>query len=148
MTKAIFFAAALMVMAAPAWAQTSAAGAAQAQDPLFAEMGGKAGIDRLVDASVDLYLSDPRIKAIFGESNMERVRAELKDQFCMIAGGPCTYTGHNMEITHRGLHLTEANFNALVEDLQDAMDRCAIAFSVQNRFLARLAPMEHQVVTR
>lgn len=121
---------------------------ALAQDALYAEMGGKPGMDRLVDASVDRYLADDRIKAIFEESNMDRVRAELKDQFCVVAGGPCTYTGHSMEATHKGLHLTNANFNALVEDLQLAMDDQGIAFAVQNRFLARLAPMQHQVVTK
>jgi hemoglobin len=111
-------------------------------------MGGKAGMDHLVEVSVDKYLTDPRIKDIFSESNMDRIRAELKDQFCMIADGPCAYTGHSMEATHKGLHLTNANFNALVEDLQDAMAECDIGFATQNRFLARLAPMQHQVVTK
>ena len=32
--------------------------------------------------------------------------------------------------------------------LQAAMDSCNIPFATQNRFLARLAPMQHQVVTR
>ena len=117
-------------------------------DTLFTDLGGKPGIDRLVDASVDNYLADDRIKAIFDESNMDRVRAELKDQFCVVAGGPCTYTGHNMVAAHKGLHLTNANFNALVEDLQAAMETCSIPFAVQNRFLARLAPYQHEVVTR
>jgi hemoglobin len=121
---------------------------ASAEDALFADMGGQAGIDRLVDASVDNYLADPRIKDIFSESNIDRIRAELKDQFCMIAGGPCQYKGHSMVATHKGLHLTNANFNALVEDLQTAMDSCNIPFATQNRFLARLAPMQHEVVTR
>jgi hemoglobin len=119
-----------------------------AEDALFADMGGQAGIDRLVDVSVDNYLADPRIKDIFSESNIDRIRAELKDQFCMIAGGPCQYKGHSMVATHKGLHLTNANFNALVEDLQTAMDSCNIPFATQNRFLARLAPMQHEVVTR
>jgi hemoglobin len=119
-----------------------------AEDALFADMGGQAGIDRLVDVSVDNYLADPRIKDIFSESNIDRIRAELKDQFCMIAGGPCQYKGHSMVATHKGLHLTNANFNALVEDLQTAMDACNIPFATQNRFLARLAPMQHEVVTR
>jgi hemoglobin len=119
-----------------------------ADDALFADMGGKPGIDRLVEASVDRYLNDDRIKAIFDESNMDRVRAELKDQFCVVAGGPCVYTGHSMEATHKGLHLTNANFNAVVEDLQLAMDDQGIPFTVQNRFLARLAPMQHQMVTK
>jgi hemoglobin len=119
-----------------------------ADDTLFTDMGGKPGIDKLVETSVDNYLADDRIKAIFDESNMDRIRAELKDQFCVVAGGPCTYTGHNMVATHKGLHLTNANFNALVEDLQAAMDSCSIPFPVQNRFLARLAPYQHEVVTR
>ena len=121
---------------------------ALAENALYDDMGGKPGMDRLVDASVDRYLSDPRIKDIFEESNIDRIRAELKDQFCMVAEGPCQYKGHDMTAAHKGLHLTNANFNALVEDLQLAMDEQGIAFAVQNRFLARLAPMQHQVVTK
>lgn len=117
-------------------------------DTLYEDMGGKPGIDRLVDISVDNYLADDRIKATFDQSNMDRIRMELKDQFCQVAGGPCVYKGHNMVAAHKGLHLTNADFNALVEDLQAAMDSCGIAFATQNRFLARLAPYQHQVVTR
>lgn len=47
------------------------------QDTLFADMGGQAGIDRIVEASVENYLADPRIKAVFEESNMDRVRAPV-----------------------------------------------------------------------
>jgi hemoglobin len=122
--------------------------AALAEGTLYDDMGGKPGMDRLVDASVDRYLTDPRIKDIFDESNIDRIRAELKDQFCMVAEGPCQYKGHDMTATHKGLHLTNANFNALVEDLQLAMDDQDISFPVQNRFLARLAPMQHQVVSK
>ncbi|HEY0265296.1 MAG TPA: group 1 truncated hemoglobin [Rhizomicrobium sp.] len=119
-----------------------------AQDTLFADMGGQPGIDRIVDAAVDNYLADDRIKAIFDESNMARIRAEFKVQFCQVAGGGCVYKGHDMVAAHKGLHLTNADFNAVVEDLQDAMDKAGLAFATQNRFLARLAPMQHQVVTR
>jgi hemoglobin len=121
---------------------------AHAEDTLFADMGGQAGIDRIVDVSVDHYLADDRIKAIFDESNIDRLRAEFKVQFCQVAGGPCEYKGHDMTMAHKGLHLTNANFNAVVEDLQDAMDKVGLPFATQNRFLARLAPMQHQVVTR
>jgi hemoglobin len=119
-----------------------------AADTLYDDLGGKAGIDRIVDVSVDNYLADPRIKDIFSESNIDRIRFELKDQFCQLAGGPCIYKGHDMVVTHKGLHLTNANFNALVEDLQDAMEKCDVPFATQNRFLALLAPYQHQVVTR
>ena len=134
---------ALLTMAAALFAAP-----AFAADTLFVDMGGQPGIDRLVDASVDNYLADDRIKDTFSESNMERVRAEFKVQFCQVAGGPCSYSGHNMAAAHKGLHLTNADFNAVVEDLQAAMTSCDISFATQNRFLARLAPYQHQVVTR
>jgi hemoglobin len=121
---------------------------ARAEDTLFADMGGQAGIDKIVDASVDNYLADDRIKAIFDESNIDRLRAEFKVQFCQVAGGGCDYKGHNMAAAHKGLHLTNTDFNAVVEDLQAAMDKAGLPFATQNRFLARLAPMQHQVVTR
>lgn len=121
---------------------------AHAEDTLFADMGGQPGIDKIVDASVDNYLADDRIKAIFDESNIDRLRAEFKVQFCQVAGGPCEYKGHDMAAAHKGLHLTNANFNAVVEDLQDAMDKTGLPFAIQNRFLARLAPMQHQVVSQ
>lgn len=119
-----------------------------ADDTLFADMGGQPGIDKVVDASVDAYLADPRIAALFSESNIERIRAEFKVQFCQVAGGPCQYAGHDMTAAHKGLHLTNADFNAVVEDLQGAMDKTGIGFATQNRFLARLAPMQRQVVTK
>lgn len=120
----------------------------RAEDTLFADLGGQAGIDRIVDLSVENYLADDRIKAVFEESNMDRIREQFKVQFCQIAGGPCVYKGHSMEAAHKGLKLTNADFNAVVEDLQAAMDKAGISFPVQNRFLARLAPMQRHVVTK
>ena len=137
MTKALILAG-FMLAAAPALAD----------DTLFADMGGQPGIDRIVEASVANYLADDRIKKVFDESNMDRVRAEFKVQFCQVAGGPCAYQGHDMTEAHRGLHLTNADFNAVVEDLQAAMEQTGVPFAVQNRFLARLAPMQHQVVSK
>jgi hemoglobin len=49
---------------------------------------------------------------------------------------------------HKGLHLDTAQFDALVEDLELAMDKYDIPFRTQNRLLAILAPMERDVVTR
>ena len=137
MTKALILMG-FMLIAAPA----------MADDTLFADMGGQPGIDKIVEASVANYLADERIKAVFDESNMDRVRAEFKVQFCQVAGGPCGYQGHDMTQAHRGLHLTNADFNAVVEDLQAAMEQVGVPFAVQNRFLARVAPMQHQVVSK
>jgi hemoglobin len=121
---------------------------AQADDPLFADMGGKDNLVKIANDTADNFLADDRIKATFDNSDMTRFRKMLAEQFCQVAGGPCVYTGHDMRTAHKGLHLTNADFNAVVEDLQKAMDKDSISFATQNRFLARLAPMQHDIVTR
>jgi hemoglobin len=124
------------------------AGAAHAEDTLFQDMGGKDVLQRVANDTADNFLADPRIKDTFDNTNMDRFKVLLGEQFCQVAGGDCTYHGRTMKETHKGLHLTNADFNAVVEDLQKAMDQEGISFPTQNRFLARLAPMQHDIVTK
>ncbi len=53
-----------------------------------------------------------------------------------------------MKTSHKDMGLQDADFNALVENLQKAMDQEGVPFRAQNRLLAKLAPMQRSVVTR
>lgn len=118
-------------------------------DPLYTDLGGHEGIQEIVDHAMVHYLSDDRIKDKFDNENIDRLKGMLTEYFCMIAGGPDNYKGNrDMGVVHRGLHLQSRDFNALVEDLQMALDESDIPFATQNRLLARLAPMHDAVVTR
>jgi hemoglobin len=131
-----------------AFSATFFAGAARADDTLYQDMGGVDAVKKIASDTTDNFLADPRIKATFDNTNMDRFRILLGEQFCVVAGGPCNYTGRNMKDTHKGLHLGNADFNAVVEDLQKAMEKNGVPFATQNRFLARLAPMQHDIVTK
>lgn len=109
---------------------------------------GQAGVDRIVDELVDRSVTDPRISEIFKSHDLVRLRRTLKEQFCYILNGGCAYTGRTMKDAHKDLGVQNADFNALVEHLQAAMDREKIPFRVQNRFLAKLAPMQRTTVER
>lgn len=108
----------------------------------------KAGVDRMTDDFVDRLLVDRRIADIFKGQDIVRLRRTLKEQFCYILGGGCTYTGRTMAEGHKNLGVQTADFNALVEDLQAAMRHEKIDFFAQNRFLAKLAPMRRDAVER
>jgi hemoglobin len=123
-------------------------GAAHADDALYHDLGDRAGIATIVNDATAHFLSDDRIKATFDNTNMDRFKGMLTDQLCVVAGGPCIYKGRNMHDAHKGLHLTDRDFDAVVEDLQKGMDEAGIPFATQNRLLARLAPMHRDVVTR
>ncbi len=115
---------------------------------MFDSFHGQAGIDRIVDDMLDRSVADPRIAAIFERTDMVRLRRTLKEQFAFILGGPSSYTGRSMQDAHDDLGLQPADMGALVEHLQDAMAAEGVPFHIQNRFLARLAPMKRDVVTR
>ena len=119
-----------------------------AEDSLYRDLGEKDGIATIAKYTTANFLADPRIKATFDNTNMERFEVLLSAQFCVVAGGPCEYKGRSMKDAHKALGLDNADFNAVVEDLQDAMDKAGVPFATQNRLLARLAPMQHDVVTK
>jgi hemoglobin len=58
------------------------------------------------------------------------------------------YTGDSMAESHKGQNVSRSDFNALVEDLIAAMDEQGISVPVQNRLIARLAPMRPDVIEK
>lgn len=114
---------------------------------LYEQFGGRPGIEALVEELLVRVLEDERIAAQFAEVDLVNLNDRLVEQICVEVGGPCEYTGRTMAESHEGLAITEAGFNALVEDLVDAMDARGIPRRAQNRLLARLAPMHPDIVS-
>lgn len=115
---------------------------------VFEDFGGEAGLTALMDDFMAVMLADPRMRPFFENTDQVRVKRQLVEQFCAILGGGCTYTGRDMRSSHAGLSVDRADFNALVEDLQIAMNRKGVPFRSQNKLLAILAPMHREVITR
>jgi len=114
----------------------------------FNAFGGKAGIEKVADLGVEKLLQDSRIKLRFAGANIPHLKMQLAEQFCALLNGPCQYTGKDMSSAHAGMGLHDADFNALAEDFQIAMTELDIPFRYQNVLVAKLAPMEKQVVTK
>ncbi len=117
-------------------------------DEVYKAFHEKDGIDRVIAALVKLYHDDPRLKDIFATADDEKLHRLLTEQVCYVVGGPCHYSGRDMETAHRYMGVQQADFNALVGDLQTAMDQEHVPVWAQNRLLAKLAPMERVIVAR
>ncbi len=154
---------ALMLFAAPALAQThpgeepvdpyvvgdANAGAEPLRDDaVFVAFGGQVGVERVVADLIVRSRADPRIADTFKGHDMVRLQRTLSEQVCYLLAGPCAYTGRTMDEAHRDMGLQSADFNALVEHLQAAMDAQRVPFRAQNRLLAKLAPMHREIVDR
>lgn len=117
-------------------------------DSAFKAFHEKAGIDRIATDFVGRISTDPRIAKYFQGVDLQHLNTELAAQFCYLLGGPCQYNGRDMKRVHAAMGLGQDDFNALAEDLQDAMDKEGVAFPVQNRLIAKLAPMQNVIVTK
>ncbi len=123
-----------------------------AEDSTYRGLGGKEGIARIVASFLTLVQQDERVKESFVDFDMEQLAERLAEQLCEFSGGPCRYTGkykdRDMESSHVDLKITNAQFNAATEDLQLAMERHGVSNSVQNKLIAKLAPMQRAIVTK
>lgn len=138
------FLTALLLAAAALLAQPAAA---QGTTPLFKAFGEKPGLVKLMDDFMIRLLQDERTKPHFEPSNQKRVKEQLVEQFCALMKGPCEYKGADMKSSHANLDIKKSDFNALVEQLQFAMDAQGIPFTAQNQLVALLAPMHRDIIT-
>ena len=121
---------------------------AHAGETLFVRMGGEAKLKPAVDELVVVMLEDERINFVFAQTDLTKFKRLLYTQLCELAGGPCIYDGRDMRTAHAKLPITNAQFNALAEDLYIAFDRVGVSYALQNEMIALLAPMQRDIVKR
>ncbi len=113
---------------------------------LYARLGGLEAITAVVDSFVARCAGDDRINRKFERSDIPRLKKMLVDQVCEATGGPCTYTGREMQETHAGMGVTAGEFDALVEDLVATLDEFDVPKAEQQELLGLLAPMRGDIV--
>ena len=112
---------------------------------------GRAAIALIVDDFVANLVADPRVSGRFTPlppAGVAKVKSNLADQICEATGGPCSYLGRDMKMTHTGMGITEAEWNATVEDLVKALDKHKIGAKEKSELLGILGPMKGEIVGR
>jgi hemoglobin len=120
---------------------------------LYQRLGGKKSIVAVVDEFVGRVAADARINSYFAATaadpqRLAKFKMNLVDQICMASGGPCHYEGKDMKSAHRGMGITTADFNALVEDLVGALDKFKVGEHEKGELLGVLGPMKTDIVEK
>jgi hemoglobin len=122
--------------------------AALADKTLYESMGGEPALRAALDHFADIVVADDRINFTFAEANMAKFKQLLFEQLCNLSGGPCKYTGRDMRTSHTKLKINNAEFNALAEDLYISLGQAGVPYRLQNKLMAVLAPMQHEIVSK
>jgi len=125
---------------------SASAGSPAAPQELYERLGGQRAIVAVVDDFIDRVAADSRIKLRFANTDIPRLKSLLVEFVCMATGGPCHYSGQDMETSHAGMELVEDEFNALVEDLAATLDKFKVPAKEKGELLGALGPLEPRIV--
>ena len=135
----------MVVAVAATWTLSSATSFA-ADASLYERLGGQGAIQAVVTKFIGNVGADKRINSYFATTDLKKLNKLLVEQVCAASGGPCTYSGRDMKTTHKGMKVTTAAFNALVEDLVSALDTFNVPKKEKDELLSVLGPMNKDIV--
>jgi hemoglobin len=148
----------LVVWASAVWAQTpkntatsGAVSTVQNKKSLYARLGGYDAVALVVDDFIHRLATDKRFERFFSgfsEDSQKRLRQHILDQFCAAAGGPCVYTGREMRTVHKGLGITEADWDAAAKHLVAALDKYKVPEAEKNELLAFVVTQKKDIVEK
>jgi hemoglobin len=118
---------------------------------LYRRLGGREGIALVVGDFTANMAADPRVNERFKgmkPPEVEKFKSNLADQICETTGGPCSYLGKDMKTTHAGMKISDAEWNATVENLGKALDKHKVDAKSKQDLLGALGPMKGDIVGR
>lgn len=94
---------------------------------LWDKLGGEQGVKKVVDDLVKRAASDPKVDFTRGGKykldgeEIKHLKKALVDLISSWTGGPFKYDGKNMTEAHKGMRITNEQFDAFAKDFQTAL---------------------------
>lgn len=93
---------------------------------LWNRLGGEANVRKVVDDFVAVAATDPKVNffrdgAYKDKVDVAALKKHLVELISSVSGGPYPYTGRSMKEIHKGMQITDAEFDALAADLRQAL---------------------------
>jgi hemoglobin len=124
----------------------------QAQPTLYDRLGGVYNIATVVDDFIDRIMVDARLNANprVDEAHHRVSAAGFKylvtEMVCWATGGPQTYTGRSMGDSHRHLMITEGEWQAFMDDLQQTFEKFDVPEPEQQELRAIVESTKEAIV--
>jgi hemoglobin len=119
---------------------------------LYDRLGGLYNIAVVVDDFIDRVMGDPRLNAnprvdeAHHRVSPQGFKYYVTEMLCWAAGGPQTYSGRTMGDTHRHLMITDEEWVAFMEDLQQSLDKFEVPQPEQDEVKAIVESTKEAIV--
>jgi hemoglobin len=148
--NALYFCA-LGLMAAVSFIGLSDRAEGQSKDSLYKRLGGYDAIAMVTDDFIGRLATDKQLSKFFiglSDDSKKRVRQHVVDQLCQATGGPCVYTGRDMKTSHRGLGISEDDWNVGVKHLVATLNKFKVPEAEQKELAAALMGLKGDIVEK
>ena len=102
----------------------------------YQQLGGQAGVERLVRAFVTRVVQDPIIGFFFQDRNIERIILHEVEHASEVLGGPTAYTGRPLVPVHRKLGIHQGHVRRRLALLRQVLREHGVNEATTERWLA------------
>ena len=119
---------------------------------LYDRLGGLYNIAVVVDDFIDRVMGDPRLNAnprvdeAHHRVSPQGFKYYVTEMLCWAAGGPQTYSGRTMGDSHRHLMITDEEWEAFMDDLQQSLDKFEVPQPEQDEVTAIVESTKEAIV--
>ena len=127
-------------------ANADARSARHAKTPLFDRLGGEEGIHALTRELTRLHLENDNINYMFKDLDAEKVANHVALFIISGTGGPASYEGPELKVSHADMGLTNADFMTAGADVIQAMKNLGLGQDEIDEMVCILVSLRDQVV--
>jgi len=124
---------------------------AQSGDSLYRRLGGYDALAAVTDDFITRLATDKTLGRFFvgaSDNSKMRIRQLVLDQLCAATGGPCVYIGRDMKTAHKGLGITEEDWNIAVKHLVATLTKFKVPEKEQKEVAEALAGLKKDIVEK
>jgi hemoglobin len=116
---------------------------------LYDRLGGYDAISAVANDLLGRLRADPQLGRFWahrGEDGIQREKQLLIDFLCANAGGPMYYRGRDMVLTHRGMRISESDWNVFLGHAGATLAKFDVPAAEQGDVVAFVQGLKNQIV--
>ena len=120
---------------------------------LYERLGGAYSIAVVVDDFIDRIMADarlnanPRVDEAHHRVSPQGFKYYVTEQVCWAAGGPQTYSGRSMADLHRDLLISNAEWDAFMDDFDQTLTKFDVPVRERGELVAIIESTKSDIVT-
>ncbi|MGQ0640650.1 MAG: group I truncated hemoglobin [Gemmatimonadaceae bacterium] len=129
----------------------SASAQAGASNSLYKRIGGYDAIAAVTDDFLGRLANEPLIAPFFrgqSQNTIGKLRMLVIEQVCAATGGPCVYTGRDMKTVHKGLGITEEQWNASTRHFTATLEKFNVPAKEKSELLGIIGSLKNDIVEK